>query len=115
MFTDRRKGTWVFLTDLKIRKREGRSFTASWVLATPAENTPKQANVGFCVIDKLAEKYEIKVEKYKNKALIGDGMIRDKRVLLVKPQTFMNLSGESVREIVNFYKIPPGTLCCHFR
>ncbi len=63
-------------------------------------------NVGFKVIDRLAEKYDIKVEKFKNKALIGDGTIRNKRVLLVKPQTYMNLSGESVREIVNFYKIP---------
>lgn len=63
-------------------------------------------NVGFLVIDRLAEKYNIKVEKFKNKALIGDGTICGKRVLLVKPQTFMNLSGESIREIVNFYKIP---------
>ena len=63
-------------------------------------------NVGFKVIDKLAEKYDIKVDKFKNKAFVGDGTIRNKRVLLVKPQTYMNLSGESVREIVNFYKIP---------
>ena len=53
-------------------------------------------NVGFKIIDRLAEKYDIKVEKVKNKALIGDGYIRDKRVLLVKPQTYMNLSGECV-------------------
>ena len=63
-------------------------------------------NVGFHVIDRLAEKYDIQVTKFKHKALIGDGMIQGRRVLLVKPQTFMNLSGESVREIVNFYKIP---------
>ncbi len=63
-------------------------------------------NVGFCVIDRLAEKYDIRVDKFKNKAFVGDGRILDKRVLLVKPQTYMNLSGESVREIVNFYKIP---------
>ncbi len=63
-------------------------------------------NVGFMVIDRLAEKYNINVTKFKNKALIGDGTIGDRRVLLVKPQTFMNLSGESIREIVNFYKIP---------
>lgn len=63
-------------------------------------------NVGFQVIDRLAEKYDISVTKFKNKALVGDGTIKGERVLLVKPQTFMNLSGESVREIVNFYKIP---------
>lgn len=63
-------------------------------------------NVGFHVIDRMAKKYDIQVTKFKNKALMGDGEIKGKRVLLVKPQTFMNLSGESVREIVNFYKIP---------
>ncbi|MDD3395564.1 MAG: aminoacyl-tRNA hydrolase [Anaerotignum sp.] len=62
-------------------------------------------NIGFDVLDRLAKKYNIKIDKFKHKALIGDGMIQGKRVLLVKPQTFMNLSGESIREIVNFYKI----------
>ena len=91
----------------KNQEARGQEFYCIVGLGNPGrEYAETKHNVGFCVIDKLAEKYEIKVEKYKNKALIGDGMIRDKRVLLVKPQTFMNLSGESVREIVNFYKIP---------
>jgi len=63
-------------------------------------------NIGFAVIERLAEKYNISTEKFKHKAFVGDGKIGNKKVLLVKPQTFMNLSGESVREIVNFYKIP---------
>lgn len=63
-------------------------------------------NVGFWTIDRLAEKYNISVTKFKHKALVGDGVIEGRRVLLVKPQTYMNLSGECVREIVNFYKIP---------
>lgn len=63
-------------------------------------------NVGFLVIDKLAEKYQIPMTKFQYKAFVGSGMIKNKKVLLVKPQTFMNLSGESVREIVNFYKVP---------
>ena len=63
-------------------------------------------NVGFWTIDRLAEKYNISVTKFKHKALVGDGVIAGRRVLLVKPQTYMNLSGECVREIVNFYKIP---------
>lgn len=63
-------------------------------------------NVGFWAIDRLARKYNIDVTKFKNKAFVGDGKIKGQRVLLVKPQTFMNLSGDSVREIVNFYKIP---------
>ena len=63
-------------------------------------------NVGFLVIDKLAEKYQIPMTKFQYKAFVGSGTIKNKKVLLVKPQTFMNLSGESVREIVNFYKVP---------
>lgn len=63
-------------------------------------------NVGFRVIDKLADQYNIDVSKFKHKALIGEGMISGKKVMLVKPQTYMNLSGESVREIMSFYKVP---------
>lgn len=63
-------------------------------------------NVGFLVIDKLAEKYQIPMTKFQYKAFVGSGTIKNKKVVLVKPQTFMNLSGESVREIVNFYKVP---------
>ena len=63
-------------------------------------------NVGFRVIDKLADKYNIDVTKFKHKAFTGDGMINGKKVFLVKPQTYMNLSGESIQDIVNFYKIP---------
>lgn len=63
-------------------------------------------NVGFRVIDKLADQYNIEVSKFKHKALIGDGIIKGNKVILVKPQTYMNLSGESVREIMSFYKVP---------
>ena len=63
-------------------------------------------NVGFRVIDKLAGQYNIDVSKFKHKALIGDGMISGQKVLLVKPQTYMNLSGESVKEVMSFYKVP---------
>lgn len=63
-------------------------------------------NIGFMVIDKLAKDYNINVVKFKHKAFIGEGSIMGKKVMLVKPQTYMNLSGESVREILQFYKIP---------
>lgn len=62
-------------------------------------------NVGFEVIDKLASAYNISVTKVKHKGLIGDGSIKGERVLLLKPQTYMNLSGESVKEVMTFYKI----------
>ena len=62
-------------------------------------------NVGFDVIDRLGEKYNIAVDTKKHKAYIGKGMIDGQKVLLVKPQTYMNLSGESVRELVDYYKV----------
>lgn len=61
-------------------------------------------NMGFITIDRLAEKHQINVTKLKCKALVGEGYFGTKKVMLVKPQTFMNLSGQSVREIVNYYK-----------
>ena len=63
-------------------------------------------NAGFICIDILAEKYGIKINKLKFKSLMGEGRIEGKRCLLLKPQTFMNLSGEAVRDAVEFYKIP---------
>ena len=61
-------------------------------------------NMGFDVINKIAEKYDIKVDKKGFKSLYGTGIINNEKVLLVKPQTFMNLSGEAIAEVVNFYK-----------
>ena len=76
-------------------------------LGNPGKEYDKtKHNVGFWVIDQLAKEYNIDVTKFKHKALIGDGVIAGKKVLLVKPQTYMNLSGESIREILKFYKIP---------
>ena len=65
-------------------------------------------NVGFDVIDRLAEKYHIEMREHKFKALIGKGTIEGHPVLLAKPQTFMNLSGESIGEIVRWYKLDPS-------
>ncbi len=64
-------------------------------------------NVGFDVIDMLADKYNIRIKEKKHKALCGTGIIEGQKVLLVKPQTFMNLSGESIGMILNFYKLKP--------
>lgn len=72
------------------------------------ENT--KHNVGFLTIDVLAEKLGIRVSKIKHKALTGEGFISGEKVILVKPQTYMNLSGESIREILSFYKADPERL-----
>ena len=63
-------------------------------------------NVGFMVIDALAEKFGITPGKVKSKAILGEGRVDGMRVVLVKPQTFMNLSGQAVASLVKFYKIP---------
>ncbi|MGI5949674.1 aminoacyl-tRNA hydrolase [Peptoniphilus sp.] len=64
-------------------------------------------NVGFRTIDTLADKLNIKVNKIKFKGLLGEGRIADEKVILLKPQTFMNNSGESIVEVLNFYKLQP--------
>ena len=63
-------------------------------------------NMGFLTIDKIAEELKIKVDKIKFKALVGEANFSGQKVVLVKPQTYMNLSGQSLREVMNFYKLP---------
>lgn len=62
-------------------------------------------NVGFDTLDVLADKWNIDISVRKHKALIGKGIIEGQKVILAKPQTYMNLSGESVRELLDFYKV----------
>ena len=69
------------------------------------ENT--RHNAGFIALDALAEKYGISITEKKHKALCGTGVIEGNKVVLIKPQTYMNLSGESVRAVMDFYKIDP--------
>lgn len=64
-------------------------------------------NVGFMAIDIVAQKCGVKVKKLKFKSLCGEAEIGGKRVLLMKPSTFMNKSGQAVKEAMQFYKIPP--------
>jgi PTH1 family peptidyl-tRNA hydrolase len=64
-------------------------------------------NIGFDTVDALAERYHIAIKEKKHKAICGTGVIEGTKVLLAKPQTYMNLSGDSIAEIVNFYKIDP--------
>lgn len=64
-------------------------------------------NAGFLAIDKINDKWNIPVQQNKFRALVGEGRIEGEKVLLVKPQTYMNLSGESVAEILKFYKLGP--------
>lgn len=88
------------------REREDQKMFCIVGLGNPEkkyENT--RHNIGFDVIDAIAEKYSIAVRERGFKALFGKGVIGGQRVILVKPQTYMNLSGESVREVTDYYKI----------
>jgi len=67
-------------------------------------------NAGFEVINKLAFDFDIDLYRAKFRAHFGEGRIANQKVLLAKPQTFMNLSGESIREILEFYKVPVSDL-----
>ena len=64
-------------------------------------------NAGFMAIDFIARKYGVRIDRSRFKALCGECEIAGARVLLMKPQTFMNLSGEAVGEAVRFYKLAP--------
>lgn len=63
-------------------------------------------NVGFAAVDALADKFDAKIDRIKFKSLYGSTVILGHKVLLLKPQTFMNSSGEAIRDAVEFYKIP---------
>lgn len=77
-------------------------------LGNPTKEYDKtRHNVGFSVIDVLADRYRIDISEKKHKALCGRGVIEGQKVLLLKPQTFMNLSGESIRAAADYYKIEP--------
>lgn len=75
-------------------------------LGNPEEDySNTRHNMGFDTINKLAKQYEIQINKKKFKGLYGTGAIENEKVILLKPQTYMNLSGESIIEAINFYKI----------
>jgi peptidyl-tRNA hydrolase, PTH1 family len=67
-------------------------------------------NLGFLVLDELADVHEISVSKRKSESLIGRGSIESIPVILVKPQTFMNLSGAAVAGLIGFFKLTPENL-----
>ena len=77
-------------------------------LGNPTKEYDKtRHNVGFSVIDVLADRYRIDISEKKHKALCGRGVIEGQKVLLLKPQTFMNLSGGPVQEMAAYFKIDP--------
>lgn len=91
-----------------IRRRKHEEMVMKLIvgLGNPtAQYAGTRHNVGFDVIDKLAEQYIIGVDTLKHKGAYGKGRIEGQSVILLKPMTFMNLSGESVVAVANYYKI----------
>lgn len=67
-------------------------------------------NVGFMAIDRLCAAFDVRLSRLQSKALVGSGYWNGSKVVLAKPQTFMNLSGQAVRGLLNFYKVPLAQL-----
>lgn len=72
------------------------------------ENT--KHNIGFLTLDRLSERLGISIKQIKHKALTGEGFVKGHKLMLVKPQTYMNLSGQCVREVMQYYKVEPENL-----
>ncbi|MBC8537086.1 aminoacyl-tRNA hydrolase [Feifania hominis] len=94
------------------------SSAVEWVIAGLGNPGPKyertRHNAGFLALDRLAARHRIDVTRLKFRGLLGRGEIAGRQVLLVKPQTFMNNSGECLREVLDFYKVPPERLIVLF-
>lgn len=81
-------------------------------LGNPEEDYSKtRHNMGFNTVNKIALKYGIEMNKKKFDSLYGEGTIENQKVILLKPQTYMNLSGKAIIQVVNFYKIPLENIC----
>jgi len=88
------------------RKKENEKVYVIVGLGNPGKDYKNtRHNIGFDVIDVIADKANISVMEKKHKALVGKGVFAGQKVILAKPQTYMNLSGESVRSLLDYYKV----------
>ena len=96
------------------KKREEDVIRITHIIAGLGNPGPGYArtrhNCGFIALDRIASETGIKIDRARFDALTGDGRIEDKRVLLIKPLTFMNLSGKAIAQAADFYKIPPESV-----
>jgi peptidyl-tRNA hydrolase, PTH1 family len=83
-----------------------------WVLVglgnPGAQYDTTRHNLGFLVVDRLAQRHQVAVTRSKHQALWGQGKVAGHAVVLVKPQTFMNLSGDAVQPLARFFQTPPA-------
>lgn len=90
---------------MQMQKEEENMYIIIGLGNPTAQYAGTRHNIGFDVVAKLSEKYNIPLDIKKHKALCGKGMIEGEKVILAQPQTYMNLSGESVRELADYYKV----------
>lgn len=86
----------------------GRTFLIAGLGNPGKKYAQTRHNIGFMAIDKIARELQFTLSRVKHKALIGDGRQGPDRIILIKPQTFMNLSGDSIGRLANFYKVEPA-------
>ncbi|MEG0546031.1 MAG: aminoacyl-tRNA hydrolase [Oscillospiraceae bacterium] len=102
----------------RLHKFEGTVGTPEFIVAGLGNPDRKYAltrhNSGFLCVDMLSEKYNFKINRIKFKSLIADTVIEGHRCIVMKPQTYMNNSGEAIREAADFYKIPPQNIIIIF-
>lgn len=94
-----------------IRKSKSEENTARWLIAGLGNPGPKYSltwhNAGYMCIDMLSQRHSIPADRIKFKGLYGQGTIMEKKIILLKPSTYMNNSGESLKEAMSFFRIPP--------
>lgn len=93
------------IKNIFFREKEENMYIIAGLGNPTKEYQNTRHNIGFDIIDKLADTFSIDVLEKKHKALIGKGVINGNKVILAKPQTYMNLSGESIRALVDYYKV----------
>lgn len=119
------KKFWTGIGDTDISAMGEDGFVLLVGLGNPGrKHRENRHNVGFMTIDRLADAWKIELTRVQNKALVGDGRIHERKVLLVKPQTYMNRSGDAVGSLARYYRValedimvvyddidlPPGTM-----
>jgi PTH1 family peptidyl-tRNA hydrolase len=102
-------GTSMRWLGIKFKKNKNEVVEKMYVIAGLGNPTKEyentRHNIGFMAVDYLADKYGISLLECKHKALLGKGIINGNKVVLVKPLTYMNLSGEAIRSVIDYYKV----------
>ena len=92
--------------DKELQMAEGSRYLIAGLGNPGKEHRQNRHNIGFMAVDRLADQFEISMSRAQSKAVVGNGRIAGEQVILAKPQTYMNRSGDSIGPLVNYYHIP---------